>query len=309
MTFKSALKYLFALLFICIMILLLLVYLILPLDPIDFIIESPPHSNFNLDPYDSKEMQFYPNMRYSSSNITYRIDEVCGIKKKDDMTRAFEIVEELTILKFYPVKDNEEISVTCSDDVIVKEDHFIAGEGGPVNIVQTQNFNIILNGKILLIRDSQCETPNIAIHELFHALGFDHSENPNNIMYPVTRCSQTIGQDIPNLINQIYSIPSYPDLNVYNASAIMKRKFLDINVSIKNQGLKDSEVSTLLIYADDKIVKEEELDPLKVGYGVTMMFKNIFIPQISVEKIKIEVETNFSEIETKNNILFLEIKK
>ena len=67
----------------------------------------------------------------------------------------------------------------------MKEGLFIAGEGGPSNITKSGDFSVITHGSILLIKESKCERPNIAIHELLHALGFDHSENPNNHSNPL----------------------------------------------------------------------------------------------------------------------------
>ena len=123
----------------------------------------------------------------------------------------------------------------------MNENYFVAGEGGPTNISSTNDFNVITHGQVLLLRDSDCPTPNVATHELLHALGFAHSTNPNNVMYPVTNCDQTIGQDIPELINTLYSTPSYSDLSFANASAIIHGRYLDTNISISNNGLNDSE--------------------------------------------------------------------
>ncbi|GAI14097.1 unnamed protein product, partial [marine sediment metagenome] len=52
---------------------------------------------------------------------------------------------------------------------------------------------------------------------------------------------------------------SYPDLSFENVSAVMNGRYLDTNMSIRNNGLKDSEKTKIEIYADGKLVKEIEL--------------------------------------------------
>ncbi len=289
------------------------VYFFFPLNPIDFVSDfnSDAHlnSNFSLNSSIAAEMQFYNNMRYVSSEVSYKIDENCNLKRKDDMTRAFKMLEEKTILRFYPVLNNEEISINCSDEVITNKQYFIAGEGGPTEIVRTPNFDVILTGKILLLSDSKCERPNVALHELLHALGFDHSENPSNILYRISDCKQILGEDIPQAINTLYSIPSKPDLTFSDVSAKMHSRYLDINVTIQNQGLQDAPISKIIIYADNKKVKEQDLAEVKIGYELTMLFQNILISQLNVQEITVEIEASFDEIEKSNNKIKLKVKE
>ncbi|MBU4056240.1 MAG: matrixin family metalloprotease [Proteobacteria bacterium] len=253
-------------------------------------------------------MQFYKNMRFPDSKISYKIDE-CPLQKKNNMERTFEILSNLTILEFYSTNTNEEISITCDENNKIEEGLFIAGEGGPINITQTQIFNVIHHGKILLIKDSKCPSPNIAIHELLHVLGFEHSENPDNIMYPVSECEQIIGEDQISLINHLYSTPSYPDLVFENVSAIMHGTYLNADISIRNDGLKNSEKFKIIIYADKKIIKEIEVEALRIGYGTQIKLTNIWIKQLNVNELEFVIEYPFNELEKKNNKKILELKK
>lgn len=285
------------------------VYFFFPLNPIDFVSDTPLNSNFSLNSSIPAEMQFYHNMRYTNSQISYKIDESCNLKRKDDMTRAFEMLQEKTILRFYPVSSDEEISINCSDEVIVNKQYFIAGEGGPTEIIRTPNFDVILKGKILLLSDSKCEKPNVALHELLHALGFDHSKNRYNILYNISDCKQILGEDIPATINALYSIPPKADLAFNDVKANMHSRYLDINTTIQNQGLKDAPASRITIYADNKKVKEQSLEEIKVGYEITMLFQNILISQLNVQEITVEIEASFDEIEKSNNKIKLKIKE
>src|SRR3972149_2427373 len=288
------------------LVLLLFFYWVFPLETIDFTF-SPKNSNFSLNSYGNESMQFYENMRYPSKDISYRI-QGCTLQKADEMETAFDMIDNLTIINFYSVNNNEEISVTCDSKTRFEGDLFIAGEGGPINITKAGYFNVIQKGAITLIRESKCENPNVGIHELLHALGFDHSENPNNIMYPVSKCSQTIGQDISDMINELYSFQSLPDLAFENVSATMSGRYLDLNFTIRNQGIKDSSGAKVEIYADGELVKEIESEPLDIGHGRSIFISNIFILQKSIDELRFSIKTDFEELDKGNNEAILKYK-
>ncbi len=245
-------------------------------------------------------------MRFPNPNISYKIDENCTLKKKSEMIKGFNYLSNLTLLKFYPVVEREEIEVNCDEkSKTSKSGLFIAGEGGPTKIISGENFNIIFKGNILLLRESSCERPNIEIHELLHALGFDHSKNKNNIMYPVTKCSQTLGDDLLNEIGRLYSFPPYPDLKIENVSAEIKGRYLRINISIRNIGLSDSEKGELIIYGDKEILKKIDFKNIKIGYGLSIKLENIWVSKRKIEKLKIFVKTKNKEISLINNQIIL----
>lgn len=309
----GVIKIILSLFFFVIVVGLLTVYWFMPFSPVQFISKSPVNPNFNLNSSLLSKMQFYPNMRYPSENISYDIDtKICTLQKRDNIKRALENMENLTMLQFYPVSSNPEISITCNEKVVINKDFFVAGEGGPVNVTKSGDFNIITHGKVLLLRNSNCPNPGIATHELLHALGFVHSKNPDNIMYyKITGCYQTVGKDIPTLINQLYSIQSLPDLAFVNASATMHGRYLDFNVSIVNNGFQDSEESKLIIYTNNNKIKEVLLNPINIGAGISFTFKNILIPNIinNINEVKFDITSNFSELEKNNNEIKLEMKK
>jgi hypothetical protein len=267
------------------------------------------NSNFtlgsNID--SSSNFQFYPNMRYPSKEISYKIND-CPLQKQDDMERAFRILENETLLNFFPVQSEEQISVTCDSKTKFDGNLFIAGEGGPSNITQTEIFNVILKGEILLLRDSKCSKPNVAIHELLHALGFDHSQNKNNIMYNISKCSQTIGQDTIDFINEIYLFPSFPDLAFENVSATKKGSYLDLNLTLRNNGLISSEKIKVIIFADGKNIEEINSEPLDVGFGRAIVLKNIFVLDRKINLLEIKIEYEPYELNKENNNIKLNLK-
>jgi len=296
------LRIIFSLIFTLIISFLLFFYWFVPFEKIEF--TTTGNSNFSI--VEESKMQFYPNMRFPESRISYRISD-CSLKKENDMEYAFDIIENLTVLKFYPVDNNEEIFVTCEDRRRMENGLFIAGEGGPTNVT-LGDFSVILNGEILLIKQSDCSKPNVAMHELFHVLGFNHSTNKENIMYSITKCDQIIGEDMINLINELYSYPSYPDLTFTNVSAIINGKFLDVNMTIINSGLNDAAESKVFIYAGNTSIKEIPLEEIGIGYGRSVFIGHLWVPKININEISLDIVYNPNEINKENNKIKLEIK-
>ena len=162
---------------------------------------------------------------------------------------------------------------------------------------------------VLLIRETKCPDPIVGTHELLHALGFDHSDNPNNIMYPTVNCKQTIGDDLVDYIDWIYSFPTHPDLSFENASASMKGGYLSFVISIRNHGLKNSKNSTLVIYVDDKSIKELEIEPIPIGSGRMITLSNVFVMKRNIEELELFIKYSPLELNKDNNKITLEIKE
>ncbi len=267
---------------------------------------NPRNYDFNIGNDTSNSMQFYPNLRYQDKEITYRIHN-CERKKLQDMKDAFDYIENLTILDFQEVDSGEEIYITCNETTRFVKNMFIAGEGGPTHTVRAGLYNVIFHGEILLISDSTCEKPNIAIHELLHALGFNHSNNPNNIMYPITNCKQTIGEEIPKLIDELYSIESLPDLAIETASAHKHGVYMDINVSIKNIGLNDANESIMNIISKDKIMRQIQVGKMEIGTGRLFTLTSLHLIRLVGDEIVISVDYPGRELDKENNNITLEI--
>jgi hypothetical protein len=299
-------KFLFGFLFFLLVIVLLVLYWFVPLSTTEFssFSKSPDEKFFN-----ETSFQFYPNMRFADSKISYKIEDSCPLQKQDDMERAFEILSSRTPLRFFPATSYEEVSVFCDNGTKLEGGLFVAGEGGPVNITQSGEFNVISNGKILLFKESSCPEPNVALHELLHVLGFDHVNNPNGIMYNLSRCDQEMSQSTIQTLYNLYSIPSLPDLTFEDASAIMEGKYLDLNMSVRNNGLKPSSGAMIDVYADGKKIRDFELIPLDVGHGRIISLTNLFVVKLSVNQITLSINYTQDELSKENNEVKLQIKK
>lgn len=294
--------------FACVLLLvsLFMIYWFVPFQETYFI-STNANTNFSTSNSSQEQMQFYSDMRFLSNEISYKIEE-CPLNKKARMEQAFDIISNETILSFYPVSSDQEISVTCQSTNKFKGDLFIAGEGGPMEIVSSGEYNVIHTGAILLIRDSECEIPNVEIHELLHVLGFEHSSNPNNILYNITKCGQKIGEDVLIRINELYSIPAYTDLSLENVSVFMHGRYLNSNFTVKNIGLKDSETFEVRIYADDKLVDTADMKELEIGTGMRITLENVFVNHLSVKEIKLLANYPLQELEKNNNEIILKVK-
>lgn len=288
------------------MVLLLSLYWFLPITTTEFkirLMESGANFSANYT-----VPQFYKNMRFPDSKISYKILD-CPLQKKDEAIRAFNEISKDTILNFYSINNNEQITVVCDSGTKIEEGLFIAGEGGPTNITRSGDFNVITKGRILLFKESKCPKPNIAIHEVFHVLGFDHVNNPKDIMYPVSDCDQEISESTINTINTIYSVPGYPDLAFEDAKAIMHGRYLNIDLSVRNNGLSKATSSKIKVYADEELIKEIDIDALEIGNGRIISVTNMFVAKISINSISFVIDYKGNELKKENNQIGLEIKK
>jgi len=256
--------------------------------------------------------QFYPNMRYPDRNITYSIDSSCDGSKRNVILSALGILENKTVLSFNEISSNGEIEYLCSNisPTSNDKDHFIAGEGGPVDVYISGKYYVITSGKVSLFRSETCNSPQIAIHETLHALGFDHNNNTRSIMYPVTSCDEVIDPYITNEINDLYSVDSAADLVLVNANASISGKYLDFVVQVSNEGLKDATDVTLHLYSGNEEIKNISLGNIPLGSKKKINAQDVSVPKDTTSiKMIVEIGAGQSELNLNNNQLELNIKQ
>lgn len=256
------------------------------------------------------KIQFYPFMRYSEPTISYFIYSACDQEKEQKVIDSFSLLESQTVLRFVPgTQQSAELEIFCSDlpPAAEERNHFVAGEGGPSKVINTSTYYVILHGKVSLYRNDPCDEPKVALHEVLHALGFDHSQDPTSIMYPITNCRQELDRYIVDAINEMYALPSRADLVVLEAQATTQGRYLSFHVSVANVGLKDASDVRLLIKGDGELVKEFELETITLGTKKYLDVENVRLPSTSIRDLTFAIASGSGEEEMtlKNNELTL----
>jgi len=323
-TKKSQIAILITLLVIVFLILittiLYLLYLNIPRAPVDLNIDVQKIPGEMQIPSKSETMvnQFYPNMKFNHNTIIYKIDPNCNEKQKARMLKAFDIVSaKISLITFQENLEEPDIEVSCTEnqEEDIKENHFIAGEGGAKEIIKTGRFNVITQGTIYLYNNLEtksidCEYPNVEIHELMHVFGFDHSEDKNSLMFPLLNsCDQELDQSIIIQLNELYSKENLPDLYFQNVSATKKGRYLDFKLTIKNSGLVNTNNATLTILDDGEKIEEKDLGEIKFGAGISLETTNLKLARLNPKKIEfiIDKEDKIKEIDEGNNVAGVEL--
>ncbi len=258
---------------------------------------------------DIPSKQFYPRMRYADKIISYSIASSCSEERVDSMEEAFSNIEEISILGFVE-STNSEIKILCSDVApeAGQENYFVAGEGGPSRVLNSTYYSVILEGKIALYRDDSCSGAKVATHELLHALGFDHNNKANSILYPTLRCDQTIDPEIVDSINELYAAPSLPDLSIYSVNATKAGKYLNFHIEVLNQGLVTSDSLSLGIYSGTTLIDTFDVGAVSVGARKILDVENLKVPSGAESIIFFaDYDNSINEIDETNNKATLRI--
>jgi hypothetical protein len=256
--------------------------------------------------------QFFSYMKFNHNEISYTIDPLCNEEQNQRMNQAFnQISSEVPQLTFKKSQINTDIKISCSEQEkeSLKEDFFIAGEGGAKEIIKSGKYNVITNGVILLFNgpknSKKCDWPNIEIHELMHVFGFNHSENPNSLMYPyLESCEQKLDLFIIKKLKELYSEENLPDLILEDIDAIKKGRYLDFNITIRNIGTIDAKDISFSILDESEVIETKEFEELKYGAGIFLMMENLKLIHKNPDEITfiINKDNTIKEIDSKNNI-------
>ena len=248
---------------------------------------------------------FAENLRFSHNLISYTIDEGCDQGRRDDMIAAFNIFSnKVKIVSFFEDGTaNADIKVGCSNEFIELSDElFAAGEGGPSRIINTSGFKVIEEGKIILYNGEDCRYPIVALHELLHVFGFDHSLDPRNIMYNTSSCDQRMSDDMVDVMVELYSIEALADALIESVEGVVHGRYLDFNISVLNEGLIGIDEIMLTILGDNETIDVVSLGEIGVGYGRTLRVENMRIKS-GVEEVEfvLDAEGLIREISKENN--------
>lgn len=269
--------------------------------------------NFSLGQSNPNKLQSYENIRYSDSLIPYKI-EPCLPQNKAKIEKVLSLLEEKTILDFYEVNANEKLFFTFENIDIKEGKYSVEGFGGPQNMLKSGQFYVIGKGVVILKKSDNCFGD--ILHETLHALGFAHSSNPKDILFPSTglinrECNTdfNVNENIYKLINKLYATPNQADLVI--SKIIPKRaenNCLNLDVTIMNCGLKKSEKSTLNFYLNNKIIRTINIEELGAG-SINIMKFNTELKKNTPGKLKMIIENNFEELDKKNNEKIFDISQ
>ena len=154
----------------------------------------------------------------------------------------------------------------------------------------------------MLYRGNECSTPIVAIHEIFHVLGFKHSTNSKSIMYNFSECNQEIGQEIIDKIYELYGESSLPDLYFEDINATETGRYVNFEVQILNGGLAISNNVSFSIYANSDKVSNYEIGGLDIGAGKIIRVENLAVPYSTTNlTFIIDEDDSIFELNKKNN--------
>lgn len=163
----------------------------------------------------------------------------------------------------------------------------VLGEGGPSRAVETSGpFTLIERGEMFLIPESvECKGVNTAVHEIGHVLGLGHLHDENDIMFSrQVSCTQTITGTTSDAIDELYQHPAETDLTIANVSAAKHGPYLDINFTVRNIGLTESQLTYMGFVGDNKTIQSlsdtqfSSIPPIASGSGLTRRITNARIP-------------------------------
>lgn len=263
---------------------------------------------------DEDKMQFYLNMRFTKLPVTHSIGNDCNDDKRKQIKQAMEILTtkaNITFLEISEADINKNIDVGCSEESKKIETMFIAGEGGPVFIMNTSLYNVITKSKVFLFKSFSCDYPVVALHELLHAFGFDHSDDDRSVMYNISECGQKITQDIIDKLKELYAVPSQPDLFFSDVEVVKRGRYLDFEIEIRNRGLTESQDVNLSLYTENKKIKDFSIGEIKIGHGRFLDVRNLKMPSRKISSIKFVIDEKniIQEIDRENNNIQLALRE
>ncbi|MBI4894765.1 MAG: hypothetical protein HY833_03450 [Candidatus Aenigmarchaeota archaeon] len=252
----------------------------------------------------------FPNPRWNHMPLRYYMDVSSGSGLvgfgSDDpeyVRQAMGTWEEKTggVISFQEVgsKEESEIIISWFPSLSDTPTSRVVGEGGPTKAIETDGkYTLIAGGEIFLLpTDNKCVGVNRPVHEMGHVLGLGHAPpGYGDIMYPnELDCRQNITKITVDAIGSIYKGDALSDLTLSNVSVVKKGGFMDVSVTIRNVGIKDSVHSSIGFFADGEIIesltapKFSIIPSISPGSGISSRVTNAKIPS-DVKEIRIQAD-------------------
>jgi hypothetical protein len=255
--------------------------------------------------------------------LTYYMDRNSGEGLagfgEDDLEyvrQATKVWEEKTggIISFREVQSKEgaDIIISWFPSLSAMEGGKVVGEGGPTRAIQTGGKNTLLAGGevFLLPTDNKCVGVNRPVHEIGHVLGLGHAPPGHaDIMFSKEiSCKQNITRVTINAIEMLYREPALADLIVTNVSSTRRGDYMDVNLTVRNIGLRDSVQASLGFFAGDSLIESLAVPSFSVipsispGGGISNKITNARLPRGAREiVIKVDWKNEVQESNEQNN--------
>lgn len=272
----------------------------------------------------------FSNLRWNHMPISVYIDVRTAGKESFplDFKLALDNWKEATngVISF-ELKEAKDADMTVEWVKKLKSESLDAAGNTDIKFLNQTSFKILTKADIQLLNEVESkelgdlDMTNLAVHEIGHALGLGHNDAEDSIMNPILRIpSKEIKaltqQEIQPLLDT-YKTPPKPDLYIASNATVTKildkrlfkeNYYINAVITIENIGLVDSTNATLLIKADDMVVREDNMPEMPIGaiFTRTYVYQPVAGNFSSVEII-IDSENRIGELDETNNRLVLKV--